>query len=99
MSSQAHVIIKQNEDMRKFRSAGAVDMKSARTPAELGVKPDRIFRKMVDKEVFRQGRAGDLYYLDTAAAEAFVEARRKRAFYMFLLIIAVFLVLFFLGRR
>ena len=99
MSSQAHVIIKQNEYMRKFRNAGAVDGKSARTPAELGVKPDRIFRKMVDKEVFRQGRTPDRYYLDTAAAGSFVEARRKRAFYMFLLIIAVFLALFFLGRR
>lgn len=99
MSSEAYVIIKQNEYMRKFRGAGALDPKTARPLAELGVRPDRIFRKMVDKDIFRPGRTPDSFFMDAGAAEGFVEARRRRTFYMFLLIIAVFLVLFFLGRR
>jgi len=38
MSNEAYVIIKQNEYMRKFRGAGALDPKTARPLAELGVR-------------------------------------------------------------
>jgi len=99
MSSEAYVIIKQNEYMRKFRNAGAVDVKTAKPLAELRVKPDRIFRKMADKGIFRPGRQPDTYYMDPGAAEEFIEARRRRAFYMLLLVVIVAAVMFFLSRR
>ena len=99
MSNEAYVIIKQNEYMRKFRNAGALDAMTARPLAELRIKSDRIFRKMADKDIFRPGRTPDTYYLDPNAADEFVEARRRRAFYMLLLVIIVAAVLFFLGRR
>ncbi len=38
MSSEAYVIIKQNECMRKFRNAGALDVKTARPLTELKIK-------------------------------------------------------------
>ena len=99
MSSEAYVIIKQNEFMKKFRKAEATDPKRAKTLAELGVKPGGIFDKMADKGVFLPGRAPGTFYLDEAAAEEFVEARRRRAFYMMLLILTVAALMFFLGRR
>ncbi len=99
MGSEARVIIKQNEYMNKFRNAGAVDAKTTRTLAELGVKPDLIFRKMRGKDVFRPGRAPETFYMDASAAEDFVEARRRRTFYMMLLVLIVAALMFFLARR
>ena len=99
MGNEARIIIKQNEYMRKFRNAGAVDAKTARTLAEMGVKPDLIFRKMQGKDVFRPGRAPETLFLDASAAEEFVEARRRRTFYLMLLMLVVAALMFFLGRR
>jgi hypothetical protein len=99
MSSEAYVIIKQNECMKKFRNAGAEDAKTAKPLAELRVKPDRIFRKMEDKGVFRPGPGPGTYYMDAGAAEDFIGARRRRAFYMLLLIVIVAAVMFLLSRR
>lgn len=95
----AYVIIKQNEYMRKFRNAGATDPMRAKSLADLGIKPSRIFRKMEDKAIFLPGRAPGTYYIDPNAAEDFIEARRRRALYMLLLVIIVAAVVFFLGRR
>jgi hypothetical protein len=99
MSSEAYVIIKQNQYMKKFRQAGATDPARAKPLAELGITPTRIFRRMQDKDVFRPGRAPDTFYIDANAAEEFVDARRRRTFYMMLLILIVAAVMFFLGRR
>jgi len=99
MSSEAYVIIKQNEYMRKFRNAGAAGAKTAKPLAELRVKPDRIFRKLVDKGVFRPGPVPETFYMDAGAAEDFIGARRRRAYYMLLLIVIVAAVMFFLSRR
>lgn len=99
MSSEAYIIIKQNEYMRKFRHAGATDAVRARPLADLRIRPDRVFRKMEDKGVFKPGRAPETYYMDGSAAEEFVEARRRRTFYLLLLALIVAAILFFLGRR
>ena len=99
MSSEAYVIIKQNEYMRKFRRAGALDAESARTLAELKIRRDRIFRKLEDKSVFRPGRSPETFYMDENAAEEFVAARRRRTFYLMLLVIIVAAILFLIGRR
>ena len=99
MSSEAYVIIKQNEYMRKFRQAGATDAARAKPLAELGIKPGRIFQKMQDKDIFRPGRAPETFYMEASSAEDFIEARRRRTFFTLLLIIVVAAIMFFLGRR
>jgi hypothetical protein len=99
MSSAAYIIIKQNQYMKTFRKAGAVDPARAKPLAELGLRHSHIFQKMVDKEIFRPGRSPESFYIDERAAEEFVEARRRRAFYMFLLILIVLAVMFFFARR
>lgn len=98
MGNEAYVMIRQNEYMRKFRNAGAVDRLRAKPLAELGIKPSRIFRAMEDKAVFLPGRDPETYYMDTNAAEDFIEARRRRAFFLLLLVLAAAVALFFLGR-
>jgi hypothetical protein len=95
----AYVMVKQNEYMRKFRNAGATDPLRAKSLADLGIKPGRIFQKLADKAVFLPGRIPGTYYLDPNAADDFIEARRKRAFFLLLLTLAAAAVLFFLGRR
>jgi len=99
LSSEAYVIIKQNENMRKFRNAGATEAGKARTLAELKVRNDRIFRKMVEKDVFRPGRTPETYYMEPGAADDFIQARRRRAFYMLILVVIVAALMFFLSRR
>ena len=56
MSTEAYVIIRQNEYMRRFRRAEATDPNQARSLEEIGIKPNGIFRRMADKDVFRPGR-------------------------------------------
>lgn len=99
VSAQAYIIIRQNEYMKRFRKAGATDAMKARSLAEMGVKPDRIFRRMEGKAIFLAGRNPNTYYLDVSAAEDFVERRRRRVFYALLLILAVAVVLFLMGRK
>jgi hypothetical protein len=99
MSSEAYIIIKQNEYLRRFRKAEATDPSRARPLAELGIKPDRIFRRMKDKSIFLPGRNPETYYMDPNAAEEFIETRRRRTFYLLLLVLAAALILFFLARR
>jgi len=99
MSNAAHIIVRQNEIMRKFRHAGATDPAKARPLSELTVKPDRVFRKMQDQGIVRPGRSPEAFYIDLNAAEEFVAARRRRAYYMMLLILLVAALVFFLGRR
>ncbi|HOW85349.1 MAG TPA: hypothetical protein P5119_08110 [Candidatus Aminicenantes bacterium] len=99
MGNDAYIIIKQNEYLRKFRRAGATDPNLARTLSEIGVKPSGIFRRMEDRDVFRQGRRPETYYIDESAAEDFLAARRRRALYSILLAIALVALLFFLRHR
>lgn len=99
MSSEAYIIIKQNEYLKKFRRGGAVDPVKARPLAELGVRPDRIFRRMADKDVFRPGSRPETFYIDESAAVDFMAARRRRAFYTLLLVLVVLALAFFLNRR
>jgi len=95
----AYVIIKQNEYMRKFRNAGATDTMRAKSLADLGIKPSQIFRKMEDKAIFLPGRDPGSYYIDSNAADDFIEMRRRRTFFLLLLALAAAAVVFFLGRR
>jgi hypothetical protein len=97
--SNANIIIKQNEYMRKFRRAEATDPMRAKSLADLGIKPSRIFQKLENKAIFLPGRAPGTYYIDPNAADDFIETRRRRAFFLLLLALAAAGVLFFLGRR
>jgi hypothetical protein len=93
-----YIIIKQNQYMRVFRKAEALDRGRARTLDELGVRETRIFRRMADRGVFVATGTG-AYYMDRDAAAEFVARRRKRAFFLLILILLILLVLFVFNGR
>jgi hypothetical protein len=93
-----YIIIKQNQYMRIFRKAEAVDRTRAKTLDELRVRETHIFRRMVEKGVFVATGTGT-YYMDQDAAAEFVARRRKRAFIMLILILLALLALFILNGR
>jgi hypothetical protein len=96
--SGEYIIIKQNQYMRVFRKAQAVDRGRAKTLDELGVRETRIFRRMADRGVFVATGTG-AYYMDQDAAAEFVARRRKRAFFMLILMLLALLALFVLNGR
>ena len=93
-----YIIIKQNQYMRIFRKAEAVDRGRAKTLDELGVRETRIFRRMADRGVFVATGTG-AYYMDQDAAHEFIAWRRKRTFFALILILLALLVLFVLNGR
>lgn len=93
-----YTIIKQNQYIRIFRKAEAVDRGRAKPLDVLGVRETGIFRRMVGKGVFINA-GGDLYYMDPNAARGFIAARRKRVFFMLVLALVALLVLFALNGR
>jgi hypothetical protein len=88
-----YIIIKQNQYMRIFRKAEAVDRGRAKPLDVLGVRETGIFRRMVDKGVFVNA-GGNLYYMDPNAAAEFIAARRKRVFILLVLALIALLALF-----
>jgi hypothetical protein len=91
-----YIIIKQNEIMRKFRKAEAIDAGRARPLSELGIRRSGIFRRMAAKGVFVE-TADNVYYMNPEAAEEFVSARRRRILITIAIIFFVALVLYFAG--
>ena len=93
-----YIIIKQNQYMRVFRKAEAVDHGRAKTLADLGLRETGIFRRMVDKGVFVDA-GGGAYFMDENAASEFVAARRKRAFFTLVLMLLVLLLLWMFNGK
>ena len=90
----------QNHCLRRFHDAGAVDAKSARPTAEMGIGESQVFRYLRFRGVIREAEPGR-YYIDTEAEGGF---RRKRFRFTFavlccgIAVIASLLVLFLLMR-
>ncbi|MGA2361734.1 MAG: hypothetical protein ABSG73_04665 [Candidatus Aminicenantales bacterium] len=93
-----YIIIKQNQYMRVFRKAEAVDRGRAKPLDVLGVRETGIFRRMMDRGVFINA-GGNLYYMDPNAAKEFVAARRKRVFFMLVLALIALLVLWVFNAK
>ncbi len=83
----AWVVRKQKVIVRAFEKAGATATVSARTPAELGIKPGVAWYRLVGQGVLRCPGEGR-YYLDRPSWLRLRKRRRTTA-----LVIAVVLVL------
>ncbi len=53
MSAALVVILRQKQIMQRFHGAGAWGHETARTPAELGVRENWLFRRLVSRDVLR----------------------------------------------
>ena len=96
--SGEYVVIKQNQYMRIFRKAEAMDRGRAKALADLGIRESGIFRRMVEKGVFVDIGNGT-YYLDENGAAEFLAARRKRAFYTLIIMLLVLLFLWIFNGK
>ena len=72
------VVIRQNLLMRRFEEAGATGPDSARTLSEMACRRSFVFQRMVARGVFVE-TDGNRFYMDEAAAHAFVRMRRRTA--------------------
>ena len=77
MSAGAVIIIRQNQLIRAFREADAMDAENAVTLASLGKSETWIFRRMCDAGVFVAVGDGR-YYLSAEGAETFIVRRWRR---------------------
>jgi hypothetical protein len=93
-----YIIIKQNQYMRIFRKADAMDRGRAKPLDVLGVRETRIFRRMANRGVFVDA-GGGAYFMDPDAAQEFIAWRRKRTFFALVLILLAILALFVLNGR
>lgn len=87
MSTAAIIIAIQNKIIRKFRTTGTTNPKSAKTIEDLGIRHHLLFNKLVRKGVIVQN--GSKYYLDEQRTEEFIRQRRLTM----LTVLAIVLVL------
>jgi hypothetical protein len=95
--SGEYVIVKQNQYIRRFKKAEATDPASARPLEDLRVRDNHIFRGLVRKGVFVEASDGR-FYVDLDQADEFIALRRRIAFFIFLIVGVVLIVLLLLGQ-
>jgi hypothetical protein len=86
MSTAAIIIAIQNKIIRKFRTTGTTNPKSAKTIEELGIRHQLLFNKLVRKGVIVQN--GSKYYLNEQRADTFIQQRRRTIFVVLALVFA-----------
>ncbi|MDD8026213.1 MAG: hypothetical protein PHI34_06855 [Acidobacteriota bacterium] len=92
-----YVVVKQNQYIRRFKKAEATDPASARPLDEIRVRDNHVFRGLARKGVFVDAGAGR-YYIDLDQAEEFIALRRRIAFFIFLFVGVILIVLLLLGK-
>jgi hypothetical protein len=98
MGAAAAVIIRRQRDIvETFQGARATDAQSARTPGDLGVEEDRIFRGLVNRAVIRPTPDGR-FYLDEPSWHALGRTRRRVAS-IILVIVALAAIFIFMSRN
>lgn len=85
MNTAAIIIAIQNKIIRKFRTTGTTNPKSAKTIEELGIRHHLLFNKLVRKGVIVQN--GNKYHLDENRTYEFIQQRRRIALIVLTLVL------------
>lgn len=91
MSGGAIVIHKQNELIRSFNQAGAVDAEHAIYINKYGIRRSYVFDRMVLRGVFVECEPGK-FYIDNDTVPDFIKQRRSRVIIMLSLVLALIIV-------
>lgn len=84
----AAVIIRKEKDLvAHFESCQATSVQTARTLDALGVERDRIFRRLQERAIIREG-APDFYYVDMLSWRAMNRTRRRIVFILLAVVLA-----------
>ena len=98
MSAAAVIAIRRKRLVHAFREAGATEASRAVTLEQLGQRRSWIFDQMAGHGVFLAVAGGsDRYFMNEAAAEAFLAARRRRALIIAGVLLLAFLLMWLLG--
>jgi hypothetical protein len=82
--------------INSFRNSGTTSSRTSKTPEQLRIKPDRIFRRLLNRGVIKEAGSGR-YYLNEGNLDEFNQVRRIRAMIIFgVLILLILLSLFVL---
>jgi hypothetical protein len=95
-SVAAAIVARQNKAIRRFKEAGAVSPETAVELDQIGLRDSRVFRRMVDRDVFKTTVQGK-YYMDVDAAEEYRKRRRERALTALLIVLAIAAVVIYLS--
>lgn len=98
MSAAAVMILRRKQLIRRFAERGATSPDTAMSFAELGVRRSRIFEQMLAPGVF-VGVEADRYYLNQEAAQAFLEAQRRRTVVVAGIMFVLFVVMLLASLR
>lgn len=96
MSAAAVIVRRRKRLVRRFREAGAVDAAHAVTLRQAGVQRSWIFEQMIEHGAFIATEDGR-YFLNEAAAQAFMAARRKQALIVGGILSLVFVLIWLLA--
>lgn len=78
MSAEAIIARRIRQTIQAFRALGAISPETARAKEELDVPSVLLFQRLLSRGVIVELAAGR-YYLDEPATEAYLRARRRRA--------------------
>jgi len=98
-SGAAAIVARQNKYIRRFQEAGAVSPETAMDLDQIGCRESLVFRRLVDRGIFKATLQGK-YYIDIEAAGEFRKGRRARALMALLIVttLAAVAIYFFQGR-
>lgn len=91
MSAAAIIFRRRKNFIRRFAERDATCPERAIPFAEVGMRRSWIFNQMVDRGVFVPV-SGDRFYLNEQAAQAFLDAQRRRARTIAAILLVLFLV-------
>jgi hypothetical protein len=91
VSAAAVIILRRKKFVRRFREERATSADRAIPFADVGMRRSWVFDQMVSRGVFVDA-GNDRYWMNEQAAEAFLEAQRKRALIVAAILLVVFLI-------
>jgi hypothetical protein len=84
--------------INSFRNSGSTSSRTAKTLEDMNIRPDRIFRRLLNRGVISEAGSGR-YYLNEANLDEYNQVRRIRVMIIFgvlilLLLLTVFVLKF-----
>lgn len=80
--------------INSFRNSGTTSSRTSKTPEELKIRPDRLFRRLLNRGVINEAGSGR-YYLNEGNLDEYNQVRRIRVMIIFGALILLFLLSLF----
>jgi hypothetical protein len=91
------VLAKFKRLLNSFRNSGTTSLKTSKTLEDLKIRPDRIFRRLLNRGVINEAGSGK-YYLNEANLDEYNQSRKIRVMIIFGILIILFLMAIFIFK-